>query len=83
MSHYSKQVIKTHMRLYTMRTISASDNSEMIYLFLIYDYFELRKIWPPSLVISVSDYGTGALGSIPGWANILQCALFSFVLAFL
>ena len=70
MSHYSKQVIKRHMRLYPMHTISASNNSEMIYLFLIDDYFELRKTWPPSLVVSVSDYGTGELGSITGWAKI-------------
>ena len=56
-----------------MRTISASDNSETIYLFLMYDYYERLTTCPPGIVISVSDYGTEGLGSIPGWAPILQC----------
>ena len=62
-----------HMRLNPMHTISALDNSEIIYLFLIYDYCEPRTTWPPSLVVNVLDYATGTLGSIPGWAHILQC----------
>ena len=60
-----------------MGTISASDNSEIIYLFLIYNYCAPRTTWPLSHLVSVPDYGTGALGSIPRWAHILQW-FFSF-----
>ena len=55
--------LKTHA-VNPIYTISSSVNSEIIYLFLIYDYCELRTICPPSLVVGVSDYGTGGLGSI-------------------
>ena len=56
-----------------MRTFFAS---EIFYLFYMYDYCELRTTWPPSLVVSVSDYSAGGLGSSPGWAQILECAFF-------
>ena len=62
------------MRLKPMRTISALDNSELIYRFLIYVYCEPRTAWAPNLVVSASDYGTGALGSIPGLVH-KQCFL--------
>ena len=47
-----------------MRISSASINAEIIYLFLLYDYCEPRTTCPPSLAVSVSDYG-----SIPGWGH--------------
>ena len=65
-----------------MRIISVSDNAEIIYLILMYDYCEPRTNCPPSLVVSVLDYGTGGLGSIPGWAHQLQRFSFSSNLAF-
>ena len=43
----------------------------------MYDYCDPRTTWRPSLVVSVSNYGTSGIRSIPGWAHILQC-LFSF-----
>ena len=70
------------MRLNPMRTFSASDNSEIIDLFLINDYFEPRTTTLPSLVVSMSDYGTVAPGSILWWAHILQCLSFLSFLAF-
>ena len=60
-----------------MRIISASVKAEIIDLFLMYDYHEPRTTCPTSLVVSVSDCGTGGLGSVPGWAHKLQC--FSFL----
>ena len=60
----------------SMRTISASDSSEIV--LLICDNCEPRSTCPPSLMVNLSDYGTGALGSILGWAHTLQC--FSFFL---
>ena len=60
------------MRLNFMRAISASDNSEISHRFFMYDYCVPRTTWPPSLVLSVSDYRTGGLGSIPVWAQVLE-----------
>ena len=71
------------MRLKPMRTISELYNSEIIYRFLIYVYCETRTAWAPSLVVSVSDYGTGALGSIPGCVHKLQCFLSFFFSVFM
>ena len=61
------------MRLKPMRIISASFNAEIIYQFLMYDYCERRTTCPPSLLVSVSDYKTGGLGSIPGLVHKSQC----------
>ena len=36
--------------------------------------------WPPSLVVSVSDYGTRGEWSIPRWASILQWIFSVFML---
>ena len=55
--------------------MSALDN----FLFFNCNYCEPQTIWPPSLVVSVSDYGTRELGSIPGWAPILQCVFLLFL----
>ena len=47
----------------------------------MYDNYEPQTTWPPSLVVSMSDYGKDGLESIPGWAHILPC-LFSFFFFF-
>ena len=58
------------MRLNPMHIISALVNTEkIIYLILMYDFCEPQMTCSPSLVVSVSDHGTGGLGSIPGWAH--------------
>ena len=74
--HCHSWLARQYLWLISMCTISAFCNSEMIYLLLIYDYCEPRTTCPSSLVVSVSDYGTGTLGSIPGWAHILRFFFF-------
>ena len=71
------------MRPYPMRTIYALDNSEIIDQFLIYAYCKPQTAWPSSLVVRVSDYGSGTLGSIPEWAHILQCFFLSLFSVFM
>ena len=68
------------MQLNPMHAISASDNSEIIYLFSIYVYCKPRTTWPPCLVVSVLDYRTKGLGSISQLAHILQWFFTVFIL---
>ena len=68
------------MFLNPMRIISASVNTEIVYLFLIYDYCDSRTTCYPRLVVSVSDYGTGGLGRfLDGHLNY---SVFLFLLFF-
>ena len=43
----------------------------------MYGYFEPPWILPRGLVVSMSDYALRGPGSIPGWAHIKHCFVFS------
>ena len=47
---------KTYADKFYAHHFIALDNSDIIYLVLIYDYCEPRMAWPPSLAVSVSRY---------------------------